>query len=834
MSKSPRKRVPSCQNPVGQISGTSKDDDGPDLRTVIWSKDLGMHPYGEFSFAEIQANLVKRDYSQIEIASDAIFVGVYDGHGDSDEASHFVAENLCKHFTGLVLEAGTISKDSLKRAIIATENGFLASVEQKFDLDKSSAQVGASCLAGVIWRGSLYVANVGNSRAVIGYLDESKKMVAEQLTRHHNVNVNEVREEVQSSHQDDDPHIVVENHGVWCIKGVLQVSRVIGCAFMKKQEYYEHPYFYTRYNLSKPFPENLVKVEPEMQRRVLKPGDRFLIFASDGLWENLTIEQAVDIVNNNQRAGIARRLIIRALEEVAKKRNMRLDELKKIRKGTRRSFYDDITVVVIFIDHWSQNKEVLLWESSIRRFRDFGEPSGFNICEEIDARTSLRNDDHPLTIQDEGEIVPVTSPPSEAIVSGHLLTIQDEGYIVPITSPPSEATVCTSKDDDNDYDDLCDLSVPGPLFWSEDLDKHKYGDFSFAVMQANEFMEDHSLVGTGFEGTFVGVYDGHGGSNASLYITDNLIENLTRLALENGSISEDIVKTAVIETETGFLDHVRQNYPRNPEIAAVGSCCLVGVIWKKTLYVANVGNSHAVIGFLDGTGKMVAEQLTTDHNVSFQEIREVNSSNPDRLEVSRAIGHANMKELEPPIPGLNARPLLTAEPSMVTRVLQPSDRFVIFASDGLWDFLTKEQAVRIVNKHPHKAIAKRLVKIALIKAAKRRQKSFDHVMSVPRGRERQSFHGDITVVVIFIEPKLLEIEQDVSMAPFSVGAFSKHAGLSQFNTKLYNKLGPSTSQPFEGTSSSSSPGDDEMSPSPPFEETVSREPSFRIWHKSSD
>ncbi|GKV25832.1 hypothetical protein SLEP1_g35215 [Rubroshorea leprosula] len=98
---------------------------------------------------------------------------------------------------------------------------------------------------------------------------------------------------------------------------------------------------------------------------------------------------------------------------------------------------------------------------------------------------------------------------------------------------------------------------------------------------------------------------------------------------------------------------------------------------------------------------------------------------------------------------------------MLTRVLQPSDRFVIFASDGLWDFLTKEQAVRIVNKHPHKAIAKRLIKIALIKAAKKRQKSFDHLMSVPRGRERQSFHGDITVVVIFIEPKLLEIEQDV-------------------------------------------------------------------------
>lgn len=39
-----------------------------------------------------------------------------------------------------------------------------------------------------------------------------------------------------------------------------------------------------------------------------------------------------------------------ALQEAAKKREMRYTDLKKIDRGVRRHFHDDITVVVIFLD----------------------------------------------------------------------------------------------------------------------------------------------------------------------------------------------------------------------------------------------------------------------------------------------------------------------------------------------------------------------------------------------------------------------------------------------------------------------------------------------------
>ena len=48
--------------------------------------------------------------------------------------------------------------------------------------------------------------------------------------------------------------------------------------------------------------------------------------------------------------GIAKRLVKMALKEAAKKREMRYSDLKKIDRGVRRHFHDDITVIVVFFD----------------------------------------------------------------------------------------------------------------------------------------------------------------------------------------------------------------------------------------------------------------------------------------------------------------------------------------------------------------------------------------------------------------------------------------------------------------------------------------------------
>ena len=79
------------------------------------------------------------------------------------------------------------------------------------------------------------------------------------------------------------------------------------------------------------------------------------------------------------------------------------------------------------------------------------------------------------------------------------------------------------------------------LMWHKDLGLHVNGEFSMAVIQANNLLEDHSqlesgplsAVQSGPLGTFIGVYDGHGGPEAARFVNDNLFPNLKSMFLFN-------------------------------------------------------------------------------------------------------------------------------------------------------------------------------------------------------------------------------------------------------------------------------------------------------------
>ncbi|KAL5739706.1 hypothetical protein ACOSP7_028600 [Xanthoceras sorbifolium] len=380
--------VVACWRPLRRYARMNKDniieDDSdssiPD--TLLWCKDLQKHSYGDFSFAVVQANEIIEDHSQVETGRDATFVGVYDGHG-GPEASRYISDHLFLHLMRLARENGTISEDSLRSAFCATEDGFLTLVRRTCGIKPLIAAIGSCCLVGVIWKGTLYVANLGDSRAVIGSLSRSNKIVAEQLTKDHNASMEEVRQELRSSHPDDS-HIVVMKHGVWRIKGIIQVSRSIGDAYLKRPEFSLDPSF-PRFHLSEPIRRPVLTAEPSIYSRILQPNDKFLIFASDGLWEHLTNQEAAEIVYNNPRAGVAKRLLTTALSVAARKRELRYDDLKKVEKGVRRFFHDDITVVVIFIDHELLGKKISVPELSVRGFVDTVGPSNFDILQGIDA-----------------------------------------------------------------------------------------------------------------------------------------------------------------------------------------------------------------------------------------------------------------------------------------------------------------------------------------------------------------------------------------------------------------------------------------------------------------
>ena len=117
--------------------------------------------------------------------------------------------------------------------------------------------------------------------------------------------------------------------------------------------------------------------------------------------------------------------------------------------------------------------------------------------------------------------------------------------------------------------------------------------------------------------------------NMNLYILSLL--QISGFTSEQQSMSVDVIRKAFQATEEGFMSLVSQLWPISPQIAAVGSCCLVGVICNGTLYIANLGDSRAVLGRLvKATGEVLAMQLSTEHNASIESIRqELHSMHPD-------------------------------------------------------------------------------------------------------------------------------------------------------------------------------------------------------------
>ncbi|KAK9147077.1 hypothetical protein Sjap_006980 [Stephania japonica] len=344
-----------CFKPFcGGGGGGGGDGEGRD--GLLWFRDLGKlyGSMGEFSMAVVQANQVLEDQSQIESGPFGTLVGVYDGHGGPD-AARYVCDHLFRHFQGVLGQAQSVMDDHIRQAFLRTEEGFLDLVSRSWRTRPQLTTVGSCCLVGVVSQRTLYVANLGDSRAVLGRkIGNTGAIAAIQLSIEHNANVEAVRKELQELHPHD-PQIVVLKHGVWRVKGIIQITRSIGDVYMKDAQYNRE--LNGKFRLPEPINMPILTANPSIVSQPLQPNDAFLIFASDGLWEHLSNDKAVEIVHNHPRAGSAKRLIKAALQEAARKREMRYEDLKKIDKKVRRHFHDDISVIVLFLNHDQISKQ---------------------------------------------------------------------------------------------------------------------------------------------------------------------------------------------------------------------------------------------------------------------------------------------------------------------------------------------------------------------------------------------------------------------------------------------------------------------------------------------
>ncbi|XAR48115.1 Phosphoprotein phosphatase [Bertholletia excelsa] len=186
------------------------------------------------------------------------FFGVYDGHGGR-KAVEFVADNLHANIFQMLenCEDNSGREEAVKAGYLKTDEDFL----------KQGLSSGVCCVTVLIEGNEIVVSNLGDCRAVL-----CRSGVAEALTKDHRAGQEDERKRIENKGG------YVEIHrGAWRVHGVLSVSRSIGDAHLK----------------------DWVVGEPDTKTLCLTPDMEYLILASDGLWEEVGNQEAVDIVTRS-------------------------------------------------------------------------------------------------------------------------------------------------------------------------------------------------------------------------------------------------------------------------------------------------------------------------------------------------------------------------------------------------------------------------------------------------------------------------------------------------------------------------------------------------------
>ncbi|KAK8624469.1 hypothetical protein V6N13_065813 [Hibiscus sabdariffa] len=223
---------------------------------------------------------------------------------------------------------------------------------------------------------------------------------------------------------------------------------------------------------------------------------------------------------------------------------------------------------------------------------------------------------------------------------------------------------------------------------------------SCAEMGPKQYMEDEHIciddlighLGTTAEvpspGAFYGVFDGHGGTDAALFIRKNIL----KFIVEDSHFPicvEKAIKSAFLKADYSFAD------ASSLDISS-GTTALIALIFGRTLIVANAGDCRAVLG---RRGRAI--EMSKDHkpNCISERLRIEKLGGViydgylnGQLSVARALGDWHMKG-----PKGSACPL-SAEPELQETELSEEDEFLIMGCDGLWDVMTSQCAVTMARR----------------------------------------------------------------------------------------------------------------------------------------
>jgi protein phosphatase len=196
-------------------------------------------------------------------------------------------------------------------------------------------------------------------------------------------------------------------------------------------------------------------------------------------------------------------------------------------------------------------------------------------------------------------------------------------------------------------------------------------------------------------------------SDKNIFDDSNLADQ-AHVDLIAGKISEAMRQT-FLETDKRLL-----NMCREKRLHYASSTGVVAVLWRNLLTIAHVGDSKACI-VRESAGSLLPEWLTEDHKPNMpNELarieesggslawlhgnkpyirggdftrRQQNGEHPKQLNYSRAFGGKDLKCFG-----------LIADPDVSQFYINPDDKLILIASDGLWDVLNPRVACDIAMR----------------------------------------------------------------------------------------------------------------------------------------
>ncbi|KAK6143886.1 hypothetical protein DH2020_024234 [Rehmannia glutinosa] len=259
---------------------------------------------------------------------------------------------------------------------------------------------------------------------------------------------------------------------------------------------------------------------------------------------------------------------------------------------------------------------------------------------------------------------------------------------------------------------------------------------------------------------FCGIFDGHGPWGH--FVAKNVRESMPSSLLCNW---QETLAEASVDPDFDLESDKKHHRFNIWKHSYLKTCAAVDQSWSSTgdiVFLANVGDSRAVLGTTADNGNLVAVQLTMDFKPNLPQEAERISQCQGRvyclddepgvhrvwlphddspgLAMSRAFGDYCVKDFG-----------LISVPEVTQRHITSNDQFLVLATDGVWDVISNQEAVQIISTASDRAkSAKRLVECAA-RAWKRKRKGIAM--------------DDISAIVLFFHSSSSSFEQIQPVVP---------------------------------------------------------------------